>query len=263
MKEEINKLVSFVIKDMLVFSSYKTTAVLLVLNSFFGAVSYSFFATNAAMRAVIETYGISFGTYLLVGMAFSAYAEQAMISLYKTMDPWLLEDIMVTPTKLWTIVLGSSIWPLSSNLIVAVVYLAVGSTIFGINVQIDIPATLLLMSLGLSAMIAFGLLSTSILVLTKQGEPLSWALGVLTGLFGNTFFPPEVMPLQLRTISYCLPQYYFFTSIRFVMSGRGISSVIGHMTVLLAMCSILVPLGCYAYDKSIKIAKRRGSLSWF
>ena len=155
-------MIGFLINDALNFSSHRFSALFAIFSALFGAIMYGLFGTNATMQAVMVEYGMSFATYLVIGTAFSGYIGQAVSGLRNAMSPWLLEDIIVTPTKFSTFIVGSSIWPLVFNLWVVVAYLAVGSTLFGIHFLIDIPATLCIVCLGVSTMVAIGMFSSTV-----------------------------------------------------------------------------------------------------
>ncbi|KPV64050.1 MAG: hypothetical protein AOA65_1080 [Candidatus Bathyarchaeota archaeon BA1] len=84
---------------------------------------------------------------------------------------------------------------------------------------------------------------------------------ILTTLFGNVVSPPQVMPRFLGVISYLIPQYYFFTSIRLTIIGWDITMVFPYLLNLFLIYMIL--LGYSIYSLGLKKAKREGSLSWF
>jgi ABC-type multidrug transport system permease subunit len=85
---------------------------------------------------------------------------------------------------------------------------------------------------------------------------------IATNLFGNVLFPPLINP-TLLVISYFVPQYYFFTTIRQVLTGAALQSILPDLLILIVMCVIILPLGYYIYSWCLKTAKKNGTLSWF
>lgn len=263
MLQEVEKIYYFVKRDMISFSTYKTNMVLLVLSALFGALSFAYLGSNAEMQKVLQLYNMSFTAYLLIGMAFSTYISQALTLVQKTINPWSLEEVLVSPTSLTTFVIGSSAWGFIWSTGVVVIYLALGSLAFGVVLSINVVGTVLVLALGIGALIGFSMMGAGILILIKQGDPVTWGIGILTTIFGNVLFPPQVMPYQLQVISYFVPQYYFFTSIRLMMTGWSLEAIMPDVLALAVMCAIILPLGYLIYSWCLKTARKNGTLSWF
>jgi ABC-type multidrug transport system permease subunit len=71
------------------------------------------------------------------------------------------------------------------------------------------------------------------------------------------------MPQALQVISYFVPQYYFFTTIREVLTGSTLLSILPDLLVLILMCTVILPLGYFVYSWCLRTAKKNGTLSWF
>jgi ABC-type multidrug transport system permease subunit len=71
------------------------------------------------------------------------------------------------------------------------------------------------------------------------------------------------MPPLLQAISYILPQYYFFTCIRLMLTGWTIEMILPNLMILALMFAIIVPLGYGVYAWCLKTARKNGTLSWF
>jgi ABC-2 type transport system permease protein len=206
---------------------------------------------------------MSFTAYLLIGMAFNTYIGQALTLVQRTINPWHLEEVLVSPTGLVTFVVGSSAWGFIWSTVVVVIYLAVGSLVFGVVLSVNVVGTVIVLALGIGTLIGFSMIGAGILILIKQGDPVTWLVGILTSIFGNVLFPPQVMPYQLQIISYLVPQYYFFTSIRLMMTGWSIQMIMPDILALTLMCAILLPLGYVIYSWCLRTARKNGTLSWF
>jgi ABC-2 type transport system permease protein len=263
MLQEAEKIYYFIKRDIISFSTYKTNMALMILSALFGALSYAYLGSNADMQRVLQMYNMSFTAYLLIGMAFSTYIGQALTLVQKTINPWSLEEILVSPTGLGTFIIGSSAWGFIWSTIVVAIYLAVGSLAFGVVLSINVAGTVLVLALGIGTLIGFSMIGAGILILIKQGDPITWLIGILTSVFGNVLFPPQVMPYQLQIISYFVPQYYFFTCIRLMMIGWSIQMILPEILTLALMCAIILPLGYLIYSRCLRTARKSGTLSWF
>jgi ABC-2 type transport system permease protein len=263
MLQEAEKIYYFIKRDIISFSTYKTNIALMVLSALFGALSYAYLGSNADMQKVLQMYNMSFTAYLLIGMAFNTYIGQSLTLVQKTINPWSLEEVLVSPTGLGTFIIGSSAWGFIWSTIVVAIYLAVGSIAFGVVLSINLAGTVLVLVLGIGTLIGFSMIGAGMLILIKQGDPITWLIGILTTVFGNVLFPPQVMPYQLQIISYFVPQYYFFTCIRLMMTGRSIQMILPELLTLALMCAIILPLGYLIYSWCLKTARKNGTLSWF
>jgi ABC-2 type transport system permease protein len=260
---DAEKIYYFMKRDMLSFSTYKTNIVLSVLSALFGALSYAFLGANASMQSVLQLYDMSLTTYLVIGIAFNTYLAQSLTLVQKTINPWALEEVLVSPTRLTTFIVGSSLWGFIWSTGVIAIYLAVGVLAFGVVLSVNLVGTLLVLALGISTFIGFSMIGAGILILTKQGDPVTTLITIATGLFGNVLFPPQVMPPQLQVISYFVPQYYFFTCIRLMLTGKSIGIILPELLTLVFMCAVIVPLGYFIYSWCLKTARKNGTLSWF
>ena len=184
---------------------------------------------------------------MLIGLAFSSYLTQSLTLVQKTINPWALEEVLVSPTRLSTFIIGSSIWSFIWSTGTVVIYLAVGVFIFGIPLSINILGTIIVVALGVSAFLGFSMIGSGILILTKQGDPVTALITIATSLFGNVLFPPQILPPLLQAISYVLPQYYFFKCIRLMLTGSTIQMILPSLAILALMCAIIVPLGYAIY----------------
>jgi len=263
MWDELEKIYFFMKRDIISFSTYKTNIVVLILTALFGALSYAFLGSNATMQSVVQYDHTTLITFLIIGLAFSTYLGQSLTLVQKTINPWALEEVLVSPTSLTTFIVGSSIWGFIWSTGVVIIYLAVGVLVFGVILSVNILGTIIVLALGIGTFIGFSMIGAGILILTKQGDPVTALITIATSLWGNVLFPPQVMPAALQSISYVFPPYYFFTCIRDVLIGWTIQRILPNLLILTLMCAIIVPLGYVIYAWCLKRARKNGTLSWF
>ena len=263
MWDELEKIYFFMKRDVISFSTYKTNIAILILTALFGALSFAFLGSNATMQSELKYDHLTLTAYLLIGLAFNTYLGQSITLVQKTINPWSLEEVLVSPTSLTTFIVGSSLWGFIWSTGVVIIYLAVGVLIFGVILSVNILGTIIVLALGIGTFIGFSMIGAGILILTKQGDPVTALITIATSLFGNVLFPPQVMPAALQAISYVFPPYYFFTCIRLVLTGWTIQMILPNLLILTLMCAIIVPLGYVIYAWCLKRARKNGTLSWF
>ncbi len=261
--QELDKIYYFMKRDIISFSTYKTNILLSVVSAFFGALSYAFLGANATVPSVTQNYGMPFITWLIIGLAFNTYLSQSLTLVQRTINPWSLEEVLVSPTGMATFIIGSSLWGFIWSTLVIIIYLAVGVLAFGIILSINILGTMLVVGLGIGTFIGFSMAGAGVLILTKQGDPITTLITLATNLFGNVIFPIQVMPIGLRVVSLFVPQYYFFQCIRPMLTGQGLQTILPDLTILIVMCALILPLGYLAYAWCLKTARKNGTLSWF
>ncbi len=260
--QELDKIYYFMKRDIISFSTYKTNIILSLISALFGALSYAFLGANASLTSG-DTLGMPFVTYLLIGLAFNTYLSQSLTLVQKTINPWSLEEVLVSPTGLVTFIVGSSLWGFIWSTLVIFIYLAVGVFAFGVILSVNIVGTIIVVGLGIGTFIGFSMIGAGVLIVTKQGDPVTTIITIATNLFGNVLFPITVMPLPMQIISFFVPQYYFFTCIRPMLVGQSITAILPDLSILGAMCAIILPVGYLAYSWCLRTARKNGTLSWF
>lgn len=261
--QELEKIWYFMKRDIISFSTYKTNIAILIFTAIFGALSFAYLGSNATMESELALYHTTLTTYLLIGLAFNTYLGQALTLVQKTINPWALEEVLVSPTSLSTFIIGSSIWGFIWSTGVVAIYLLIGVYFFGVVLSVNIIGTLIVLVLGIGTFIGFSLIGSGVLILTKQGDPVSALITIATSLFGNVLFPPQVMPPLLQAIAYLTPPYYFFTCIRQMLLGWSIQLILPDLEILALMCVIILPVGYAVYAWCLKTARKNGTLSWF
>ena len=260
---ELEKIWYFMKRDMVSFSTYKTNILILVFTAVFGALSFAYLGQSSVNQTVTQLYHTNYTTYLLIGLAFNTYLGQALTLVQKTINPWSLEEVLVSPTGLSTFIIGSSIWGFVWSTGVVAIYLAIGVYFFGVTLSVSIAGTLIVLALGIGTFIGISMIGSGILILTKQGDPVTALMTIAITLFGNVLFPPQVLPIPLRIIAYVTPPYYFMTCIKQTLTGSTIAMILPNLEILALMCAIIVPLGYVIYAWCLKTARKNGTLSWF
>ncbi len=263
LKEELWKNFYFMKRDIISFSTYKTNIVLMIFSALFGALTYAFLGANATMEAVLARYHMTFTTYLIIGIAFMTYLSQSLTLVQRTINPWSLEEVLVSPTGLLTFIVGSSLWGFIWSTLTIIIYLAVGVLAFGVVLSVNIVGTVLVVTLGIGTYIGFSMIGAGVLIVTKQGDPVATLITIITSLFGNVLFPPQLMPQPLQIIAYFTPQYYFLTDVRIMLTGGAVSSIAFELAILALMCVVILPVGYFAFLWCLKTARKNGTLSWF
>lgn len=110
----------------------------------------------------------------------------------------------------------------------------------------------------------FGLASAGILLVSKEGEPLTWFLMTLTGLISGVLYPVSILPGWVQQLSWALPTTQALHGLRLACSrGAGPASLQDCMTILALWGSITLPAGLLVLRWGLAKARRQGSLGEF
>lgn len=99
----------------------------------------------------------------------------------------------------------------------AYIALAVGAVLV-IDARVP-PAAVRAAALYVLGMAGTGLASAGVIVLSKEGEPIAWAFGILSGALGGVCFPQFLLPRWLAVASGVLPTTHALALVRAAFLG--------------------------------------------
>lgn len=267
----IRKLKAFLKKDFLIFKSYK----LLFLLNWGGIISTTvtfyfvskLFGEN--MNPYISKYGTGYFPFVIVGIAFSSYLYSSISSFSDNIRTeqltGTLEMLLLTPTRIRELIIGMSLWDFVFASSRAIGCLLIGILFFGLDISnINIIGSILVLLLTIICFSSVGIISGSIVIFFKKGTPVSWFIGAFSSFFGGAYFPVEILPLPLKSLSYLLPITYSLRALRStILKGSSIFEVGGDVLALLIYAIILAPIAVTVFKISLRLTKKSGTLAYY
>jgi ABC-2 type transport system permease protein len=176
-----------------------------------------------------------------------------------------LEAMLVTPTRLPTIVLSSSQWSFAFTSLRVGVYLLLGGLFFGVDFgNANVLPALAALVLTVIAFSSLGIISASFVMIFKRGDPIAWALSTSSTLIGGVYYPISILPDWLQTISYLFPITYSLRAIRLsLLQGAGFSEVSSELLALVIFSAITIPISLIIFRYAVARAKKVGSLAYY
>ncbi|MFZ1683892.1 MAG: ABC transporter permease [Candidatus Zixiibacteriota bacterium] len=265
------KIYLFLKRSIVTLFSYKTALALGIVGSFVGLLQFSFmgkFLNDGNSFPALQQYGGNLLSYLIIGTAFTSFLGVSLSSFQSTIrseqQMGTLEFLLMSNTRLELILIYSGLMSFLQTLLNVAILLAIVIFVFSIPMNINIPAALLAMLLTITSMSGIGLISAGIIIVTKVGDPISWAFTSLTGLFSGVMFPVEYLPVYLRPISAVLPTTYALHALRMAITANKSMSEIAPQLMLLATITLItLPLGLIAVRLGYNHARRTGSLAQY
>lgn len=267
---ELSKAAAFIKKDMKISVSYKLQFVFQFLQVFFGIAVIYFIGkmlSQSGNASVLRQYGGDYFSFALVGLAINSYLRAGLVTITndirQIMNQGTLETMCATPTNYSWLVLCSSLWQFVFETIRVVCYFAVAILIFGMKLDnANWPAALLSMVLTAPVFLMLGMISCSILVVVKKGDPVSWVFSSLGAILAGTMFPVNVLPDWMQKVSLCLPLTHSLEAARkSLLAGAGPGQISANLWALVIFIIILIPLTIAVNNICMKNAKKKGAFS--
>lgn len=202
---------------------------------------------------------LPFLNYFMVGFSSLANAirsEQAQGTL---------EGVLMTPIGVPTLVVASSAWDFVQASFHSFLYLFFGWALFGVEYRGSFVLAVLILLLTTLVLASIGILSASFAIVFKRGDPLGMIIGTGSAFFSGVFFPAQLIRETagggLGFVSQLIPTTHGIDGIRRVLiQGQTLSDVRGPLLTLLVYLAALLPFSLWVFARSVRRAKREGSL---
>jgi len=262
---------AFLKRDFSVAISYRTDFALQFMGIFLSVATFYFLSQlfGSAVAPQLEAYGGDYFAFVLIGIAFSGYMGFSLSSFAQSIRQGqvmgTLEIMLLSPTRLSTILLSSSLWSCLLTTLRVMVYLLVGALIFGASFgQANVLTALVVLALSITSFAGIGILSAALVLLLKKGDPVAWVFGGVSSLLAGVYYPISVLPTWLEPLSRFLPLTYALDGMRLaILRGYSLYQIRLDLLVLLAFTLVLTPLALFIFRQALKRAKMEGSLAQY
>ena len=259
---------AFFKRDLSLALSYRLSFLLQFLGIFFSMATFYFLAQffGNAVAPQLEAYGGDYFSFVLIGLAFSGYMGLSLSSFAESIREsqmmGTLEIMLLSPTRLSTILLSSSLWSYALTTLRVVVYLLLGALFFGFSLsQANFLGALVVLVLSITSFSGIGIMSAAFVLVLKKGDPVAWLFGGVSSLLAGVFYPVSILPNWLEPLSRFLPLTYALDATRLTMlQGSSLYDVRLDLLVLSGFTMVLTPLAFLAFRQALRRAKMDGSL---
>jgi len=172
-----------------------------------------------------------------------------------------LESVLMTPISVPGLIVASSTLDFIEATLYSSLYLVFGALFFGVTYKGSYLLAFLILLVTTLVFASLGILSASFAMVFKKGDPIAVLLGTSTAVFSGVFFPPQLLPAFMRSISKILPATYGLEAIRGVLiENNGLAEARGPILTLLTFLAVLLPISLWVFSRAVRRAKREGSL---
>ena len=259
---------AFLKRDLSLSISYRMAFLLQLFGIFFNVAVFYFLSSllGGAVAPQLEMYGGDYFSFVLVGLAFTGYMGLSLSnfasSIREGQTMGTLEIMLLSPTRLSSILFSSALWPYLQTTINVVIYLIMGTLLFGFSVShANFLTAIVVLILSIMSFSGIGILSAAMVLVLKKGDPIAWLFGSVSSLLSGVYYPISILPHWLTPVSRILPMTYALDAMRLAMlKGSSLLDVRFDILILLGFTAVLTPLAFLAFRKALKRAKMEGSL---
>jgi ABC-2 type transport system permease protein len=264
----LEKPLAFIKKDFLIESSYKVAFLFNIFSVLVSLLTYFFIDKlfGQKMAGHLQEFGVNYFSYVLLSMAFFSYIGVGLGAFYNRIHAeqvqGTLEAVLLTPTKITTILFSMILWNVIFATFDLAVYIGLGVFLFKINFSnINILSTITILILSIVSFSSLGILSASFVMVFKRGNPVGWVINSLEGLIAGVYFPVGVLPGWLQVIAHFLPVTYAIRAVELaVYRGFSVAELSKEITFLIGFSLLLLPASLAVFKYAVKRAKKEGSL---
>ncbi|HZT91484.1 MAG TPA: ABC transporter permease [Gaiellaceae bacterium] len=268
LRAEASKLAAFMRRDFLTAWSYRMVFVTDAANLIFEAFLFTFLGKlikpsamptyDGAHAGYIEfvAVGIIFGTFIQLGLGRVGAAirqEQLMGTL---------DSLLLTPTRMITIQLGSAVYdsiyiPIRTLLFLLFIVVAFGAHFHASGL---LPTVAILIAF-IPFVWGLGILSAAGQLTFRRGSGgINFAASLLV-LGSGAFFPLTLMPHWFQTVAHANPLARAMTAMReALIGGAGWSTLGSDFLILIPSALFVFSLGVFAFQRALLRERRRGTL---
>ncbi|MGB1252002.1 MAG: ABC transporter permease [Candidatus Promineifilaceae bacterium] len=263
-------LTAFFIRELYTELSYRTAFLLNFTGVIVSTLSFFFISQliGQSETAGLAEYGGDYFSFVIIGIALASYFTLGLGSfatgLRNAQVTGTLEAMLMTPAPLSAVVVGSALWSYVYETVRVSIYLLLG-LLLGVRFQIGNPlAVLLILLLTIGSGASIGIFAASIIMIIKRGNPITTFVGSITTLAGGVWYPIDILPEWLQTLSAVIPLTYALNAMRSVLLlGAGWSELWSDLLALFLFFVVLFPLSLLMFRVGVARARQEGSLAHY
>jgi ABC-type multidrug transport system permease subunit len=120
-------------------------------------------------------------------------------------------------------------------------------------------ASLVAAATGL-ALLPFGVLGATTVVLLKKGDPVNGLLLMASSMLSGVMYPVEVLPAPLQVMAQGLPLTHAIAAFRKAwLFHAAPSALVEHLIPLAGFAMLLLPVSLLLFERSVALARERGT----
>ncbi len=269
--EEAAKVPAFLRRDLLVAWSYRM-AFFSDLVSIVFMVALFFFISKMLDPGKLPTYNgvrVSYMEFVLIGIALGAFIEIALArvasALRNEQVAGTLEALLMTPTAMTTVQLGSAAYDIVYVPIRTGLLLLVGALAFGMGFQAaGIGPALAVLLLFIPFVWGLGIATAGAVLTFKRGGGGIHLAALVMMFTSGAYFPIDLFPSSVSAAAQFNPMALAADGMRqALLGGAGWSDVAPNILLLAPMSAVSLTLGVVVFRLGLRREQARGTLGLY
>lgn len=228
---------------------------------------------SPAGEQFVGPYGSNYIAFVILGIALFNPIERIRRAPYNALNLAFLDGTYelyaMSPVGIKALMIGSIIWESIYWSGILGLYLTLGTFFFGLTLdpRANYGLAFLLYVLLVLAVIGLGLIDAAMISLLEAKQwrtPLNLFMSIVAPIVAGVYFPIEILPPWILTLSYFLPHTFGFQAVRMVLlAGDSLSNptVSFSLIALSIYCMIIITLGILLFSRGLRKAEKDGNLS--
>lgn len=271
MFEEIKKISSFLKRDFIMLATYKLAFTSSFIGMIFNLLYFILFGSlfESSVTPLLDPYGGNYIAYILIGSIGWTFLWSIMNttaqSLRSEMMMGPLETILLSKTKLYTLMVSYASFGSFFGLLSTIVFFIIGYILFGISLSGSVSIfTLIIFILSAFMMMGFGMIFSGLTIWLKNiGNTIPFIKNIIM-FFCGVYFPITVLPHSIQPVVNFIPFYYSIEGLRrsLISTTPQIEMIIITL-ILIGFVIFFNVIGIIILQKGLNKAKIEGSLSFY
>jgi len=205
--------------------------------------------------------------YLLVGTLVWHYLSVVFdnVSEMIAWERWegTIEYTFMAPISRFTHMVGQTLFSLVYGLLHTAIILGVVALFFNLDLsRANLLGGLTLLIAGSLSFVGLGILASVMpLLFPERGAQMTHVVQALLLLVSGVYFPVAVLPEWLQPLARLSPATYVLEGMRAaLLDGASTGSLLGHLSRLVLIGVIAIPVGLAIFRQAERYAKRTGKL---
>jgi len=260
--------VAFVGRQFATYASYRIKIALGLAQLMLSLVTFSFVGRVVARAGpgFVEHYGMSYTSFAVVGIFVHSLASSGLHSfrgaVRREQLQGTLELLLTTRLPSPALVFLAGAGELLITVTGGALLMAGAATLVGLDLRLS-PSLAAALALYLLVMCGIGLASAGVIMVSKEGEPVSWAVSGAAGLLGGVYFPVDMLPGWLRAAAGALPTTHALAVARYGAAGTSAPGSTGSLLYLAVAAAASLASGLAVLEWGCRRARRAGTLGHY
>lgn len=268
---EAPKLAAFVRRDFRIAMSYRMGAFSGLVGIVVQVVAFSFLGklVDPARMPLFHGTRATYVEFVVIGICMNMTVVMILHELARAIRAeqltGTLESLLVTPTRVGTVQVGSTLFNLLYVPIRLFLFLAVITVVFGLDLHASgiLPATVLMVEF-LPFLWGLGLIAAGTVLAFRRGTGTIGAGVAVISLGSGAFFPLSVLPGWLAHLAAYNPLAVVLTALRdALIGGAGWQALTSPMLELLPLAVASSAAGLFLFRFLLRRERRLGTLGLY